>query len=133
MAQARAKIGADDARRLILARLLRTLHDGYDAYLRRHRRDFVAAVENLWDKYAVTARDILAERDRAAAELAGFLAELGYEWAEAASQRGGRYRQWRHAGQRSPGILGERGNPLGYADVTSRPAQCESWLTPQIT
>ena len=60
MAQARAKIGADDARRLILARLLRTLHDGYDAYLRRHRRDFVAAVENLWDKYAVTARDILA-------------------------------------------------------------------------
>ena len=79
MAQARAKIGADDARRLILARLLRTLHDGYDAYLRRHRRDFVAAVENLWDKYAVTARDILAERDRAAAELAGFLAELGYD------------------------------------------------------
>ena len=79
VAQARAKIGADDARRLILARLLRTLHDGYDAYLRRHRRDFVAAVENLWDKYAVTARDILLERDRAAAELAGFLAELGYE------------------------------------------------------
>jgi type I restriction enzyme M protein len=79
VAQARAKIEADDARRLILARLQRTLHDGYDAYLRRHRRDFVAAVENLWDKYAVTARDILAERDRAAAELAGFLAELGYE------------------------------------------------------
>ena len=79
VAQARAKIGADDARRLILARLLRTLHDGYDAYLRRHRRDFVAAVENLWDKYAVTARDILRERDRAAAELAEFLAELGYE------------------------------------------------------
>jgi type I restriction enzyme M protein len=79
VAQARAAIGADDARRLILARLLRTLHDGYDAYLRRYRRDFVAAVENLWDKYAVTARDILAERDRAAAELAGFLVELGYE------------------------------------------------------
>jgi type I restriction enzyme M protein len=79
VAQARAAIGADDARRLILARLLRTLHDGYDAYLRRHRREVVAAVENLWDKYAVTARDILAERDRAAAELAGFLVELGYE------------------------------------------------------
>jgi type I restriction enzyme M protein len=79
VALARAAIGAEDARRLILARLLRTLHDGYDAYLRRHRRDLVAAVENLWDKYAVTARDILRERDRAAAELTGFLAELGYE------------------------------------------------------
>ena len=73
------EIGADDPRRLILAGLQRTLHDGYDAYLRHHRRVFVATVENLWDKYAVTAQDILAERDRAAGELAGFLAELGYE------------------------------------------------------
>ncbi len=79
VAQARAKIDAEEARRLILARLQRTLHDGYDAYLRRHRRELVAAVEKLWDKYAVTAADILRERDRAAAELAGFLAELGYE------------------------------------------------------
>jgi type I restriction enzyme M protein len=79
VAQARTKIGADDARRLILARLLDALRDGYDAYLRRHRRDFVAAVDNLWEKYAITARDILRERDRAAAELAGFLVELGYE------------------------------------------------------
>ncbi len=79
VAQARAAIEADDARRLILARLLRTLHDGYDAYLRRHRRDLVAAVENLWDKHAVTARDILREQDQAAAELETFLKELGYE------------------------------------------------------
>ena len=26
-------------------------------------RGFVAAIENLWDKYAVTLKDILAERD----------------------------------------------------------------------
>ena len=39
----------------------------------------VAAVENLWAKYAVTARQILAERDREAAQLDGFLKELGYE------------------------------------------------------
>jgi type I restriction enzyme M protein len=39
----------------------------------------VAAVENLWGKYAVTAKQIEAERDEAAKALQDFLVELGYE------------------------------------------------------
>jgi type I restriction enzyme M protein len=39
----------------------------------------VAAIENLWRKYAVTAKQIEAQRDAAAAALQGFLVELGYE------------------------------------------------------
>jgi type I restriction enzyme M protein len=39
----------------------------------------VAAIENLWSKYAVTARQIEAERDQAAEALKAFLVELGYE------------------------------------------------------
>jgi len=35
-------------------------------------------VENLWDKYAVTAEQIVAERDREAEKLNAFLKELGY-------------------------------------------------------
>jgi type I restriction enzyme M protein len=64
---------------LILERFRQTLTDEYDGYLRSYLRGFIAAVENLWDKYAVTLNDILAERDQAAKLLGGFMRELGYE------------------------------------------------------
>jgi type I restriction enzyme M protein len=79
VAQARAQISAQEAKMLILARLKRTLSEWYDDYLRRYRRGLVAAVENLWNKYAVTANSILRERDQAAASLEKYLSELGYE------------------------------------------------------
>ena len=53
--------------------------DTYQAYLRADQRQCVAAIENLWNKYAVTAKEIEAERDQAAEELKAFLVELGYE------------------------------------------------------
>ncbi|MFM2346124.1 MAG: hypothetical protein RL654_877 [Pseudomonadota bacterium] len=77
--QARRKISADQARQVIVARLRRLLLDSYRQYLRADQRACVAAIENLWRKYAVTARQIEAERDAAARELQAFLAELGYE------------------------------------------------------
>ncbi|MGS0757043.1 biotin-independent malonate decarboxylase subunit gamma, partial [Roseateles sp. GG27B] len=41
-------------------------------------RACLAALENLWGKYAVTAKQIEAERDAAAQTLQGYLVELGY-------------------------------------------------------
>ena len=79
LAAARAKISEDEARLLILERFRRLLTDEFDGYLRQYQRRFIAAVENLWDKYAVTTKQILAERDREAAQLNLFLKELGYE------------------------------------------------------
>lgn len=79
VAQAREKITPAEAKVLILERFRKALADQYEGYLRQHGRGFVGAVENLWDKYAVTLREILAERDRAAGELKVFLGELGYE------------------------------------------------------
>lgn len=79
IASARAKITEDDAKRLILARFHRLLTEQFDGYLRQYQRTFVAAVENLWRKYAVTMTQILRDRDREAAQLNGFLKELGYE------------------------------------------------------
>jgi len=77
--QARAKISVDEAKTLILERLQRVLTERYNSYLRQYQRSFVAAIENLWDKYAVTTQQILAERDEAATQLDSFLKELGYE------------------------------------------------------
>jgi type I restriction enzyme M protein len=76
---ARSKISVEAARGVIIERLRVTLMDIYGAYLRADQRACVRAVENLWGKYAVTAKKIEADRDAAAGQLQAFLVELGYE------------------------------------------------------
>ena len=78
IAAARAKITEDEAKTLILERFRNLLTEQFDGYLRQYQRSSIAAVENLWQKYAVTTKQILAERDREAAQLDAFLTELGY-------------------------------------------------------
>jgi type I restriction enzyme M protein len=78
VAAARGKIGEDEAKRVIVERLHRVLVEIYQSYLREHQRECVAALENLHEKYAVTAADIEQRRDAAAAKLKSFLVELGY-------------------------------------------------------
>ena len=76
---ARAKISTNEARTVIIARLRQVLLDTYQTYLRAYLRACIKAIENLWDKYAVTAKTIEAERDAAAKQLKTFLVELGYD------------------------------------------------------
>ena len=76
---ARAKISRDEARKVIVERLGRLLMESYQSYLRADQRACVAAIESLWSKYAVTAKEIEAERDAAGRQLREFLVELGYE------------------------------------------------------
>jgi len=78
VAQARLKISADEARVIIVERLGKVLMASYQHYLRADQRACVAAIENLWRKYAVTARQIEAERDAAAVALQRYLVELRY-------------------------------------------------------
>lgn len=77
--QARLKISKDEARQVIVERLGQVLFDSYRQYLRADQRACVAAVENLWWKYAVTAKQIENKRDEATRALQAFLVELGYE------------------------------------------------------
>ena len=79
VAAARVKISTDEAKGVILERLHRLLVQTYEGYLRADQRACVAALENLHGKYAVTAKQIEAKWDEAAAKLKGFLVELGYE------------------------------------------------------
>jgi len=78
VAAAREKIDASQARGVIVERLFAQLRETYEAYLRADVRACRAAIENLHDKYAVTAAEIEKRRDEAAGTLAGFLMELGY-------------------------------------------------------
>ena len=76
--KARQNISKDEARQVIVERLGQVLFDSYRQYLRADQRACIAVIENLWSKYAVTAKQIEAERDEAARELQAFLVELGY-------------------------------------------------------
>ena len=76
---ARAKISNDEARTVIIERLRQVLMNTYQAYLRADQRGCIKAIENLWGKYAVTAKTIEAERDAASEQLQAFMMELGYE------------------------------------------------------
>jgi type I restriction enzyme M protein len=75
---ARAKISEADAEALILTRFKQQLDAAFAAYIRTLTQALVKAVENLHNKYAVTLKMILAERDREAQVLDGYLKELGY-------------------------------------------------------
>jgi len=64
---------------VILERLNRILVQTYGGYLRAHQRGCIAAIQNLYAKYAVTAKAVEEQRKGAAATLKTFLLELGYE------------------------------------------------------
>ena len=68
----------EEARRLILKKL----HDLADIelgrYLDAEKRALTRAVENLWDKYAVSSRTLESERSKTLKTLDGFLTRLGY-------------------------------------------------------
>ena len=76
--KAREQISDDDARRLITQRWLATLHDNINVYLEAHARRLQQSVELLYEKYSVTLKDLIKERDEATKELDGYLKELGY-------------------------------------------------------
>jgi len=64
---------------VIIERLRQTLMNTYRAYLMADQRACIKAIENLWEKYAVTAKTIEDERDMASKQLQAFMVELGYE------------------------------------------------------
>jgi type I restriction enzyme M protein len=69
---------ADQARGLILAKLYRIASTELNRYLNAEKRALIAVVENLWDKYARSSRQLEASRAETLATLDGFLERLGY-------------------------------------------------------
>jgi type I restriction enzyme M protein len=78
VAAARAKISGDEARNVIVERVRHLLVQIYTSYLQAYQRSCLAALENLYAKYAVTAKDIEFQRDAASLKLRGYLNDLGY-------------------------------------------------------
>jgi type I restriction enzyme M protein len=76
--KAHSGLTPSDAQALVLDLLKADLKAVLDRSVTAHRQAIIAAIENWWDKYHVTLRDIERDRDAAKARLDGFLKELGY-------------------------------------------------------
>jgi type I restriction enzyme M protein len=72
------QITEEDAKRLILKKLHDIANKELLRYLNAEKRTLVAAVENLWDKYAVSNKAQESERQKSLATLNGVLSNLGY-------------------------------------------------------
>lgn len=78
MQAARSQLVMEECQRLVLDIAKDDLEAQLQRYVTTHRQQVITAVENWWDKYRVTLRDIEARRDAAAKRLEAFLKGLGY-------------------------------------------------------
>lgn len=76
--EAREKISDEEAEKLIIARWNRTLHSIVDAYIEEFARNLQLDIEHIYEKYTVTLKDILSNRDTVTTDLNKYLKELGY-------------------------------------------------------
>ncbi|MEA3377631.1 MAG: class I SAM-dependent DNA methyltransferase [Chloroflexota bacterium] len=76
--EARAGVGPDEARQLVLAIERERLAEELERYATEKRQALIEALDTWWDKYRVSLRELEAERERAKARMDGFVEELGY-------------------------------------------------------
>ncbi len=72
------QITQEQARQLILKKIYDIARAELDRYLNAEKRALVGGIEHLWDKYAVSSRDLEDTRTHTFEELDGFLDRLGY-------------------------------------------------------
>ena len=72
------QLTADDAKALILKKLFDVVSAELERYLNAETRAVVGSVVNLWDKYAVSTKEIELYRESALEELQNAISRLGY-------------------------------------------------------
>jgi type I restriction enzyme M protein len=72
------QVTEDEAKALILKKLHDLADQELNRYLNASKRHLIQVVENLWDKYAVSSRELEAQRAGTLKELDEFLVGLGY-------------------------------------------------------
>ena len=72
------QISEADACRLILKKIYDIARTELDRYLNAEKRVLVRVVENLWEKYAISADTLESDRANTLATMGGFLTGLGY-------------------------------------------------------
>lgn len=68
----------EEAKRLILKKLYDIAGRELERYLNAEKRALIQGVENLWNKYAISSRELERKREETLGQLNGFLEGLGY-------------------------------------------------------
>ncbi|MBE9479365.1 MAG: N-6 DNA methylase, partial [Chloroflexi bacterium] len=68
----------EEARRLIQKKIYDIANGELERYLNAEKRLLIRGVERLWDKYALSGRELEAEREATREMLDGFVSRLGY-------------------------------------------------------
>jgi type I restriction enzyme M protein len=79
LGKARAELTATQERDMVLRLAKNDLATHLDAYVTAHRQQIITALENWWNKYAVSLHQIETERAASGTRLAGIFEDLGYE------------------------------------------------------
>lgn len=77
-AQIGGKLSEGEAKALILRKLFDLAHQELNRYLNAEKRRLIQAVENLWDKYAVSRKQLESRQVETLGQLDGFLKGLRY-------------------------------------------------------
>jgi len=78
LAEIGGQLTVEEAKRLILKKLYDIAGRELERYLSAEKRALIQGVENLWNKYAVSSRELEQQREKTLEELNGFLKGLGY-------------------------------------------------------
>lgn len=78
LAVIRGQLTEEEAQQLILKKLYDFVNNELNRYLNAEKRGVVKVVEKLWDKYAVSSRELEIEQNKTLKTLDGFLRGLGY-------------------------------------------------------
>jgi len=76
--KARKALSKEECQKLVLEILNEKLAGHLDNYVAAHRQAVIAAVENWWDKYSITIKDIESIRRESARKLDSFLQDMNY-------------------------------------------------------
>jgi type I restriction-modification system DNA methylase subunit len=78
LAEIGGQLTDEDAKRLVLKKLYDIADEELKRYLNAEKRTLIQSVENLWNKYAASSRELEKQREQTLNELNSFLKELGY-------------------------------------------------------
>ena len=68
----------EEAKVLLLEKFKETIKQGLEKYINAEKKELIKVFEKLWDKYKISLKELLTERDQEVKKLNEFLKQLGY-------------------------------------------------------
>ncbi|HOK97495.1 MAG TPA: N-6 DNA methylase, partial [Candidatus Paceibacterota bacterium] len=77
--QKRETLTQEEAKVLLLEKFKETIKQGLEKYINAEKKELIKVFEKLWDKYKISLKELLTERDKETEKLNEFLRMLNYE------------------------------------------------------